>query len=197
MRIDPRHLRIVLAIAQHGTFNRAAASLNMSQPALSKSISLLERALGVKLFDRGKQGTSLTEIPIFKENLFVAVPSNHRLHQAKKLRIADLVEEAWILPSSGSSFHRIVEALFVAANKQLPENTIITNSLQMQEQLVQSTGRLCLMTPVQFLGRKPPFRLVPLQDAPNRVIGIRHLRKNQISMLAQEFINAVNACQKI
>jgi DNA-binding transcriptional LysR family regulator len=40
------------ALATHGNFGRAADSLNMSQPALSRSISSLEKKMGVLLFDR-------------------------------------------------------------------------------------------------------------------------------------------------
>lgn len=60
MIIDPRHLNHLLAIATHGSFNRAAAALNISQPALSKSIALLEHRLGVAVFDRSTRGSSLT-----------------------------------------------------------------------------------------------------------------------------------------
>jgi len=61
MTIDPRHLANLLAIATHGSFNRAAAALNLSQPALSKSIALLEHRLGVSVFDRTTRGSTLTK----------------------------------------------------------------------------------------------------------------------------------------
>lgn len=60
MTIDPRHLAHLLAIARHGSFNRAADALNLSQPALSKSIALLERRLGARVIERGPRGSALT-----------------------------------------------------------------------------------------------------------------------------------------
>lgn len=49
-------------IAQSGSFSRAAASVGMSQPGLSKNISGLEHTVGARLVERGRQGSTLTEI---------------------------------------------------------------------------------------------------------------------------------------
>ena len=54
-------LRQVVSLAEHGSFHRAAATLQLSQPALTKSIQVLEAALGVRLFDRQQAGVALTE----------------------------------------------------------------------------------------------------------------------------------------
>lgn len=60
MSIDPRQLASLLAVAQHGSFNRAAAARGISQPALSGSIAQLERRLAVPLLDRSQRGSTLT-----------------------------------------------------------------------------------------------------------------------------------------
>lgn len=49
-------LQRFLAIYQHRSFGRAAAQLNITQPALTKSIQLLEEDLGVRLFERTPSG---------------------------------------------------------------------------------------------------------------------------------------------
>lgn len=59
MKIDPRLLRFLLAIEEHGTFTRAAEAEGISQPALSNKIGLLERQLGTRLVDRGRHGAKL------------------------------------------------------------------------------------------------------------------------------------------
>jgi DNA-binding transcriptional LysR family regulator len=48
------------AVARHGTLTRAAAELNVSQPAISRRIAALEADLGCRLFDRGTKPLSLT-----------------------------------------------------------------------------------------------------------------------------------------
>ncbi|MDB9476358.1 LysR family transcriptional regulator [Dolichospermum circinale] len=54
-------LRILKAIAQEGSFKRAADSLYVSQPAVSLQVQNLERQLDVPIFDRGGRRAQLTE----------------------------------------------------------------------------------------------------------------------------------------
>jgi len=59
--ITPLRLRHAASLAEHASFRRAAATLRISQPALTKSIQALESALGVKLFERRRDGVIPTE----------------------------------------------------------------------------------------------------------------------------------------
>jgi DNA-binding transcriptional LysR family regulator len=58
--LELRHLRYCIAVADGGGFTKAAARLNLAQQALSRQIADLERELGVRLFDRGPRGATLT-----------------------------------------------------------------------------------------------------------------------------------------
>jgi Bacterial regulatory helix-turn-helix protein, lysR family len=51
MQIEIRQLRFAVAMDDTMSFSRAAASLNVKQTTLSKSITTLEEQLGVKLFE--------------------------------------------------------------------------------------------------------------------------------------------------
>jgi DNA-binding transcriptional LysR family regulator len=59
--VELRHLEHFLAVADEGSFTRAAARLHLVQSALSVSIRSLERELGVRLFDRNTHGVALTD----------------------------------------------------------------------------------------------------------------------------------------
>src|SRR6266487_6958240 len=56
MEID--QVETFVAIIRRGGFTRAASSLHLSQPAVSRRLDLLERQLGRPLFDRTRGGRS-------------------------------------------------------------------------------------------------------------------------------------------
>lgn len=60
MNIDFELYRIFYTVANHGNITKAALELNISQPAISKSIKNLEEQLGGTLFIRTKRGVILT-----------------------------------------------------------------------------------------------------------------------------------------
>jgi len=58
--LELRHLRAFVAIADTGHYGRAAASLKLTQPAITQRIQVLERELGVQLFTRNAREVHLT-----------------------------------------------------------------------------------------------------------------------------------------
>src|SRR5688500_217461 len=59
-RLKLSDLRLFQAVVQWGGMAKAAAHLNISQPAVSKAIAALEHTLGVPLLDRHPQGVHPT-----------------------------------------------------------------------------------------------------------------------------------------
>jgi len=60
LKLRLRQLRVLLAIAEHGTLIEAAAHLHLSQPAVTKHLHDLENIFGLQLFDRSHRGVTPT-----------------------------------------------------------------------------------------------------------------------------------------
>ena len=60
MAIDPRSLRLYLAVCRAGSISAAARDLAISQPSVSVVIAQLERTLGAQLFTRSRAGIALS-----------------------------------------------------------------------------------------------------------------------------------------
>jgi len=60
--MELRHLRYFTAVAAHGSFNRAAQVLHLTQPALSRQVRDLEDEIGVPLLERGTNAVTLTPV---------------------------------------------------------------------------------------------------------------------------------------
>ncbi|MCX4461552.1 transcriptional regulator CynR [Streptomyces sp. NBC_01728] len=61
MGFELRHLRYLLAVAEQGSFTRAAEVLHISQPTLSQQIRQMERLMGTQLLDRTGRAVRLTD----------------------------------------------------------------------------------------------------------------------------------------
>jgi DNA-binding transcriptional LysR family regulator len=116
-RVKLRDLHIALAVAQAGSMTRAAEELAVSYPVVSKTISELERTLGVKLFDRSVSGVEPTHYgrALLKSGAAVFDEMRRGLQQidfikqpdAGDLRIgSSIVVDAGLLPAVLERFSR-------------------------------------------------------------------------------------------
>ena len=58
---DVKQLRVLRAVAEHGSFSAAADALSYTQPAISQQVAALEKRAGTTLVDRGSRGVRLTD----------------------------------------------------------------------------------------------------------------------------------------
>ena len=58
--LSPTGLRVLREVAQDGTFSAAALALGYTQSAVSRQVATLEAAVGCRLFDRSRNGVTLT-----------------------------------------------------------------------------------------------------------------------------------------
>jgi DNA-binding transcriptional LysR family regulator len=58
--IDVQRLRVLRTVAEHGSFNQAAAALHLTPSAVSQHVAALERSLGAQVVARSTRGVTLT-----------------------------------------------------------------------------------------------------------------------------------------
>ena len=123
-RVKLRDLHIALAVAEAGSMTRAAEELAVSYPVVSKTISELERTLGVKLFDRSISGVEPTHYgrALLKSGVAVFDEMRKGFQQIEFIKQPDAGESADQLVNRGgcrfaSRGHRSVFARFSARGR--------------------------------------------------------------------------------
>lgn len=122
--MDIRHLQYFMEVARHRSFTKAAESLYITQPTISKTIKNIEEELGIILFDRSSKKIELTDAGkiMFEQghhivNSFQNLSSELQdLQNLKKGHI-----RIGLPPMIGSSFFPEVIGLF---HQQYPDITI-------------------------------------------------------------------------
>ncbi len=129
--MELRHLRYFVAVAEELNFRKAAETLSITRPALSKQIKDLENEIGVKLLDRDTVSVSLTNAgEVFKNDaralLDHAKKAIERATEAQagrmgKLRIGSVgVIATDFLPATLQIFHKRYPAVEVAFVEMQP-----------------------------------------------------------------------------
>lgn len=113
MTIELRYLRHFVAAVEKGGIGKAARSLNISQPGLTRSIRLLEQHLQIPLFERGTKGVTPTSYGV---NFYSRARSILSETERAELEISEMRGETGKLVTIG--------ALPSLANFILPEATI-------------------------------------------------------------------------
>lgn len=134
-RVDLRHLRYFLAVADELHFGRAAARLHIAQPPLSQQIQRLERELGLQLFERDRRHVRLT-----RAGEVLQVEARRTVAQAD--RLLDVAEDVRTGGSGrvrlgfvGSSLYGQLPALLRAVRQQAPQITLSAVELESGPQL--------------------------------------------------------------
>ncbi len=148
---SPSGLRVLREVAQAGSFSAAAHSLGYTQSAVSRQVAALEAVAGRRLFDRGRQGVTLT--PAGSRLLTSAIRALDELDAARRALAG---EHTAARPVRIGAFASAAAGLVPRALASLPPGLKVT----LREATTPALTRAVRAGTLDFaiLARTPPYR---------------------------------------
>src|SRR5947208_4011647 len=144
----------------------------------------------------GRLPDELAAEVLFHDSFAVLTSAKNPLTRRRKLTLAELMNEPWVLLPPDSFFGALVAQAFRASGHEPPRATLATLSDYMKDDLL-ATGRFLTVLPSFMLkipGRYPPLRALPVAlPNPRMPIGIVTLKDRMLTPLAQLFIENIRA----
>lgn len=135
-RLELRHLRYFLAVAEELNYGRAAERLKIAQPGLSQQIRSLEAIVGAALFDRSRRAVQLT-----LAGQLLAVEARKTLAQAELALVAAQragrgeIGRIAIGYTASAAYTGVLTAVVGSFRAQHPEVELQITEMEMQRQL--------------------------------------------------------------
>lgn len=131
---------------------------------------------------------------LYYERVLVASGRKSPWLRHRKIDLADLVDEAWCLPSLESYPWTATAEVFRARGLELPHNTVTTRSILLTNTLL-ATGRFLTVLPqtvLHFCSKSLSLQILPV-DLPAKPwpVGILTLKDRTLSPAARLFIDCV------
>ncbi len=169
----------------------AASSPGMHRDLLERKFELALSRVAVPNPDEH------TEI-LFQDRMVVATGVQNPLTRRRKIALADLADQPWLLPSD-SMFAAAVAGSFRASGLAPPQMTVSTSSINLRNEL-WATGRFVTVLPgfaLRLPRRHPLLRALPVDLAnAQQPVAIRTLKNRQLSPLAEMFCERVRTIIK-
>jgi len=136
---------------------------------------------------------------LFDDTLVVAAGARNPLTRRRRIELADLVDERWVMPQPDSITTALATEAFREAGLEPPHATVITPSQSMRNRLLMTGGFLTFIHGFALAVPSKPPTIRPLPVAmPNtrRPIAIITLKKRVLSPLAEYFVENMRAIAK-
>ncbi|HWC94165.1 MAG TPA: LysR family transcriptional regulator [Pseudolabrys sp.] len=136
---------------------------------------------------------------LFDDSYVVVVGAQNQWVGRRRIEIADLVDELWVLPPPESVIGTIFREAFRASGRDYPRITMITESPHMRMSLL-ATGRFVTIFPasaLRFLARRSELKILPVElPMARRPNGIVTLKNRALSPVAKLFIDCAREVAK-
>jgi DNA-binding transcriptional LysR family regulator len=152
-------LRTFREVAQAGSFSAAALSLGYTQSAISRQVAALEAAVGHRLFDRGRQGVTLTSA-----GARLLTSAIRALDDIDRALLELDSEQTTVGPVRLGAFPAAVIGLVPAALRTLPPHLKVTLREATTPALTRALRARTL--DLAIVARSPPFRPLDAESPP-------------------------------
>jgi DNA-binding transcriptional LysR family regulator len=136
---------------------------------------------------------------LFDDSFVVAAGAHHPCARRRKIELAELVNEAWVLPPPGSVIASVVMEAFRARGLDYPRTTVVTESSEVRTSLL-ATGRFVTIFPasaLRFSARSLGVKTLPVELPMARLPnGIVLPKTRALSPVAQLFIDCAREVAK-
>lgn len=136
---------------------------------------------------------------LFDDSYVVAAGAQSSWVRRRRIELAELVNESWVLPPSGSVIGSIVSEAFRAGGLDYPRVTVVTDSPHTRISLL-ATGRFVTIFPasaLRFPARRAELKVLPVElPMARRPNGIVTLKNRTLSPVAQLFIDCAREVAK-
>jgi DNA-binding transcriptional LysR family regulator len=172
-----------------------------AQPATLELRELRERRVDLLLGRMNSPSVADDDIDVeilFEDQLFVVAGARNRWTQRKKINLAELVNERWILPPPNNALSSLIARAFQVHGVDPPRQSA-TADIHVRVHLL-TTGRYLTFLPddlLQFVGRRWSLKTLPIDlgiQAPS--LGVLTLRNRTLSPVAQLFIDCARDIAK-
>jgi DNA-binding transcriptional LysR family regulator len=136
---------------------------------------------------------------LFDDSYVVAAGATNQWARRRRIEIAELVNELWVLPPRESVIGSIVTEAFRASGLGYPRVAVVTDSPHMRISLL-ATGRYVTIFPasaLRFLARGSELKVLPVKlPMARRPNGIITVKDRALSPVAQLFIDCARELAK-
>ena len=136
---------------------------------------------------------------LFDDSYVVVAGAQNPWVRRRRIELAELVNEPWVLPPPESAIGSVAMEAFRASGLDYPRATVVTDSPEVRISLL-ATGRFLTIFPasvLRFPTRRPEIKVLPVELPMARVpVGIVTLKNRTLSPVAQLFIDIAREVAK-
>lgn len=171
-------------------YPRIKFELSLADPRSLLQRELRERRVDLIIARFPEEIPDDVEATFYRDPLYVVTGAANPLIRRRKLTLAELVNEPWVLPPPEHPIGALMVSTFRRLGLQLPENSVTVPSASVTRSLVASGRFLGVLasTFVAFNQSGVPLRVLPIELASELSVSVMTLRNRSITPAAQLLI---------